>query len=274
MSEASAAASPRRSAHKPVVPGTPSMRAMPSFGPRLNSSSPRARSACAAVSRVPPGPMTWPIPATGPNACARGKISPAAPVPVRGTAGTMPRLRKSASRSQSPPDTPASPERNVSSLAVYTARTSGPSSHGGPPVARASSTLRWWERCSSSVRRTEASAPRPVFTPYTSRPSSSARRACSQRSCTVLSRSGPMATAVAGGDGPDEPEVRVAALGDHHHRYRYLSIVPASCSSARRRMARPTAMSRMASPRCHSRIRSWLDSRPGSRPVTIWPSSA
>ena len=79
------------------------------------------------------------------------------------------------------------------------------------------------------------------------------------------------ADALAGGDGPDETEIRVAGFGDRQSRrhQRYRSIVPMPCCSARRKMARPTAMSRMASPRCQSRIRSSLRSRPGRRPVMI-----
>ena len=44
------------------------------------------------------------------------------------------------------------------------------SSHGGPPVARASSRLRWRARCCWPVRRIPCSAPMPVFTPYTGTP--------------------------------------------------------------------------------------------------------
>ena len=167
---------------------------MPSFGPRVNSVSPWPRSASPAGCVVPPGPSTRPMPASGPNACASCVISPAVPAPWRGTAGTMPWLRKSASRWQSAADTPASPDRNVSSRAAKIARTSGGLSHGGPPAARASSRLRWCERCCSSVRRTEDSAPMPVLTPYTGCPSRRARLACSQRSCTAASSSSPMAT--------------------------------------------------------------------------------
>ena len=39
-------------------------------------------------------------------------------------------------------DTAASPDRNVSSRTVMTARASAPSSHGGPPTARARNKLR------------------------------------------------------------------------------------------------------------------------------------
>ena len=123
--DASAAASPSRRTARPVAPGTPWIRAMPSFGPRVNSVSPWRRSASRAGRRVPSGPSTRPMPATGPNACASCVISPAEPAPAWGTAGTMPWLRKSASRWQSPPDTAASPDRNVSSRTAMIARTSG-----------------------------------------------------------------------------------------------------------------------------------------------------
>ena len=64
-------------------------------------------------------------------------------------------------------DTPASPDRNVRSRTAISARASASSSHGGPPVALASSRLRWCSRCSAPVSRTPDSAPMPVFTPYT-----------------------------------------------------------------------------------------------------------
>src|SRR5262245_43056704 len=75
-----------------------------------------------------------------------------------------------------------------------------------------------------------------------------------------------------GRDRADERKARRRCYRGHDKRY--LSIVPASCSSARRRIARPTALSRLARPRCQDRIRSSSRSRPGSCPVTIWPSSA
>ncbi len=90
ISDARAAASPRRSTASPVAPGTPWISAMPSLGPRPNSASPWSRSASPAGRVVPPGPSTWPMPASGPNACASWVISPAVPAPASGTAGTMP----------------------------------------------------------------------------------------------------------------------------------------------------------------------------------------
>src|SRR5262245_1927894 len=75
-----------------------------------------------------------------------------------------------------------------------------------------------------------------------------------------------------GRDRADDREVRRGCYW--RHRYRYLGIVRASCSSARCRIARPTAISRMARPRCQNKMRSSSRSRPGSCPVTIWPSSA
>ena len=125
-----------------VAPGTPASSAMPSLGPRVNSPSPWSRSAWPAGLSWPAVPSTCPIPASGPNAWASGMISPALPAPVRGTAGMMPSARKSASRWQSCPETPASPDRNVRSRTAMIARTSAASSQGGPPVARASIRLR------------------------------------------------------------------------------------------------------------------------------------
>ena len=178
---ASALAPARRPMPSAVAPGTPASSACPSRGPRLNSGRPRSRSA-AAAGRVPPsGPSNRPIPHSGPNACASGTISPAHPTPVRGTAGTSPASRVSASRWHSAADTPASPDRNVRSRTAISARASASSSHGGPPVALASSRLRWCSRCCASVSRTPDSAPMPVFTPYTGMPAPSTARAWRQR---------------------------------------------------------------------------------------------
>ena len=178
-----------------VAPGTPASSAIPSFGPSANSASPCSASAPAAGLASSPVPSTCPIPASGPKACASGMISPALPAPVRGTAGTMPSFRKSASRWQSAPDTAASPERNVRSRTAKSARTSAAASQGGPPLARASSRLRWCTSCCGPVRRTPASAPMPVVTPYTGSPPRSTARPCSHRCCTSPSRAGASRTA-------------------------------------------------------------------------------
>ena len=210
-------------------------------------------------------------------------ISPALPIAVRGTAGTTP-----AEEVGQPPAQPgghagvagqerAQPDRDdrpgvgrvqpgraargpgqqqvalMRELLGPVRRTPAQRAHAGVDavdrIAAAQHRPCRTRSCRSHLRQQRRVRARSAARP---RPAGSARRPGHRAAITMASVAGL------------RPRMVTGTAASCRHRRR----------AARRRISAPTAMSRMDSPRCQSRIRSSGRSRPGRWPATIWPSSA
>ena len=152
----------------------PLISASPSFGPRTTGESPAACSA-APPGREAPANSAMPSPIITAAICASGARSPEAPTePCAGITGVTPRssiASSSAITSHRTPDAPRPSERSFSTI-ISRATLRGIAS----PTPQQCDRIRL--RCSVAVSAaailSEASLPKPVFTPYTASPPAAA----------------------------------------------------------------------------------------------------
>ena len=141
------------------------MSASPSLALSSTGVSPAAASASApGISR--PSKNAQPSPSITAAICASGARSPEAPTePCAGIIGVTPRASIASSRSTSTGRTPEAPRPRLSSFSAMIRRTVGSSTGSPTPQQCDRIRLRCRVAVSSGAMRTEASLPKPVFTP-------------------------------------------------------------------------------------------------------------
>ncbi len=131
---ASRASSASRTA-RAVATGTPCRNATPSFVPNRYGATPAPARASVAGTRAPPASRASPVPVRNPPRCASGMISPAAPLPVAGTAGCRSVASTVTSCCARAADAPVSGSSSVRNRVASTARAVRRSSQGALPTA-------------------------------------------------------------------------------------------------------------------------------------------
>ena len=143
----------------------PLISASPSLAPSVTGASPARASASAPGRRSPPTRASpWPIITAA--MCASGARSPEAPtLPCSGITGVTPRASIASISSTMTGRTPEAPRPSDSSFSAIISRTAGASSAGPTPQQCDRIRFLCSVAVSSGAMRTEASLPKPVFTP-------------------------------------------------------------------------------------------------------------
>ena len=143
----------------------PLISASPSLAPSVTGARP-ARAKASVPGRRVPATRASPWPIITAAMCARGARSPEAPtLPCSGITGVTPRASIASIRSTITGRTPEAPRPRLNSFSAMIRRTVGSSTGSPTPQQCDRIRLRCSVAVSSGAMRTEASLPKPVFTP-------------------------------------------------------------------------------------------------------------